>query len=133
MENQRKIMEGMGLECAHTLPPDSKVTAPRKKWPFSLSSVVSSHVRAVKQYINWRLKRMSNINKGTLLMLLSAIANFLKTTYGWEMPGDAQMDVYADLILWLLTLAGVVMNFTKKKKTPNTQPQQQEEVEGYYH
>ena len=76
---------------------------------------------------------MSNINKGTLLMLLSAIANFLKTTYGWEMPGDAQMDVYADLILWLLTLAGVVMNFTKKKKTPNTQPQQQEEVEGYYH
>ena len=58
---------------------------------------------------------MSNINKGTLLMLLSAIANFLKTTYGWEMPGDAQMDVYADLILWLLTLVGVVMNFTKKK------------------
>lgn len=61
---------------------------------------------------------MSNINKGTLLMLLSAIANFLKSTYGYEVPGDAQMDVYADLILWLLTFAGVVMNFTKKKQTP---------------
>lgn len=80
------------------------------------------------ELIKRRIKRMGNINKGTLLMLLSAIANFLKTVYGYEIPGE-QLDFYAELILWIFTIAGVVMNFTKKKKdAPIT-----EDKEAYYH
>jgi len=120
VQNQRRIeskldaiMRKEGISwSAHTLPPDSRDTVTKRGRPFSQSSVVLSHVRAAKQYINWRLKRMSNINKGILLPLLSAIALFVKSVWGYEI-GDEQINMYADLILYVIMFIGI---FIKPKK-----------------
>jgi len=55
---------------------------------------------------------MSNINKGILLPLLSAIALFVKSVWGYEI-GDEQINMYADLILYVIMFIGI---FIKPKK-----------------
>lgn len=120
IQNQQRIEEKLELLLqkegitwnAHMSPPDSKDTAMKRKWSYLLLSAVLSHVHAVKRYINWRLKRMSNINKNILLPLLSAIALFAKQAFGYEVS-DEYINTAADIILYLIMFAGL---FIKPKK-----------------
>lgn len=94
-----------------------QVSATRNAGSSVLQLAMYSIARVAGKFTNWRLKRMSNINKAILLPLLSAIALFVKQAYGYEIP-EATVNVAADGILYLFMLIGLFMNFTKKKKTP---------------
>lgn len=136
IQNQQRIEEKLELLLqkegitwiAPTSPPnsaDSALIRRRLSWPLSEAL---SLVRVAKQYINyWRFK-MSNINKGILIPLLSAIALFIKEAFGYEISTEI-IDMASNIILYLIMAAGLFMNF-KKKKPPT---QQNEDVEGYYH
>lgn len=88
--------------------------------------IISSLVRFAKRFIKlWRCN-MSNINKGILIPLLSAIALFIKEAFGYEIPAE-YIDMAANIILYLLMAAGLFMNF-KKKDAPKS-----EDKEAYYH
>lgn len=63
-----------------------------------------------------RIKRMGNINKGILLPLLSAIALFVKSVWGYEI-GDEQINMYADIILYVIMFIGLFV--TPRKKVSN--------------
>lgn len=101
-----------------TLSSETTVTTKRKL--FSRLWMDISPVRAAKQYINyWRFK-MTNINKGILLPLMSAIAYFIKQAFGYEIP-DETVNTYTEGVLLLLAFVGI---FIKPKK---------EKVEEFYH
>ena len=70
---------------------------------------------------------MSNINRGVLLPLLSAIALFVKEAFGYEISTEL-IDMSANIILYLIMAAGLFMNFKNKKPE-----QKKEDVEEYYH
>ncbi|MDQ0062396.1 hypothetical protein J2T14_004596 [Paenibacillus harenae] len=69
---------------------------------------------------------MSNINKGILIPLLSAIALFVKEAFGYEISTEL-IDMSANIILYLIMAAGLFMNFKKKKDV------QKDDTEAYYH
>lgn len=136
VQNQQRIEDKLNLLLqkegliwnAPTLPLNSEDSATRRNVLSRLPSAVISHVRVVKQYINyWRFK-MSNINKGILVPLLSAIALFAKEAFGYEVPTET-IDMAANIILYLVMAAGLFMNFKKKKPAE----QQNEEMGKYYH
>ncbi|WP_307474358.1 hypothetical protein [Paenibacillus harenae] len=134
VQNQQRIEEKLELLLqkegitwhAPTSPLDSADTATRRRRLFLPHWVGLSPVRAAIQYINyWRFK-MSNINKGILIPLLSAIALFVKEAFGYEISTEL-IDMSANIILYLIMAAGLFMNFKKKKDV------QKDDTEAYYH
>lgn len=136
VQNQQRIEDKLNLLLQKegitwnvpTLPPNSGDSATRRRRPYLLPSTVISLAQDAKQYINyWRFK-MSNINKGILIPLLSAIALFIKEAFGYEVSTEI-IDMASNIILYLIMAAGLFMNFKKKKPAS----EEKEEVEGYYH
>lgn len=70
--------------------------------------------RGVEKFTNWRMKNMSSINKKILLPLLSAIALFVKQVWGFEIS-DEQINMYADIVLYLIMFAGIFIKPKKEK------------------
>ncbi|WP_138752748.1 hypothetical protein [Paenibacillus sinopodophylli] len=133
IQNQQRIEEKLELLLqkegitwtAPTSQQSSEDTvSKRSRLSLPLSEALSL-VRVVKQFIiYWRFK-MSNINKGILFPLLAAIASFIKSTFGYEIPDDT-LNGAADLILLLIMVIGIFIK-------PKNEKPQQEEVDGYYH
>lgn len=69
---------------------------------------------------------MRNINKAVLLPLLSAIALFVKSVWGYEI-GDEQINMYADLILYVIMFIGI---FIKPKKEGKPKDEQLDFTDG---
>lgn len=80
-----------------------------------LRLATSTIARAAGKFIDWGKRRMSNINKGILLPLLSAIALFVKQAFGYEIP-EEYIDMGANIILYGIFFVGLFMNFKKKDK-----------------
>lgn len=105
---------------------DSENTVTKHARLSLLHWIISSLVRFAEKFTKlWRC-HMSNINKGILIPLLSAIALFIKEAFGYEIEAE-YIDMAANIILYVLMAAGLFMNF-KKKDAPKT-----EDKEAYYH
>lgn len=97
--------------------------------PFSPThSTISLLAQLAKKYTkSWRCQ-MSNINKGILIPLLSAIALFIKEAFGYEVSTEI-IDMASNIILYLIMAAGLFMNFKKKKPAD----EEDKEMGRYYH
>lgn len=118
IHNQHLIMERLGI------PYDTKPIAESPRRSIAMSLKIS--LKSLWELTKRRIKKMSNINKGILLPLLSAIALFVKEAFGYEIEAE-YIDMAANIILYLFMLIGIFMNF-KKKEAPKT-----EDKEAYYH
>lgn len=114
------LLEKEGLIwTAPTLPQSSEVIVKRRRTLSLWHSAALSLVRSAKQFIHWRLKTMSKINKAILIPFLSAIAIFVKQVFGYEVS-DEQVDMIADVVLFAIMMSGLFMN--PKKKEDNDAP-----------
>lgn len=95
--------------------------------PYDIKHIAESQKKSIpKNYASslislWavmkrRKKRMKSINKAILVPLLSAIALFVKQVWGIPI-GDEQIDMYADLILYVIMFIGLFV--TPRKKVSN--------------
>jgi uncharacterized membrane protein len=65
-------------------------------------------------------RKMGKINKAILLPLLAALGTFLKQAFGVEVTDD-QLDMVANIVLFLLMLMGIFMNPKKPQKREVTE------------
>lgn len=104
-----------------TLETEREVSAAKLEDLLGLRSATNTTVQDAERSTKLRRRlQMSNINKGILLPLLSALALFVKQVFGYEIA-DELINTIADVILFVLMMAGI---FIKPKK---------EKVEEFYH
>lgn len=119
VENQRRIekkinaiMQKEGIEWSGDLEIDTNgATNSSKSLPSSWETRCTA--RTARKSEPWR-KNMT-INKSILLPLLSAIALFVKQAFGYEIS-DENVDMAANGILLVVTIAGLFMHPKKEKK-----------------
>ena len=62
---------------------------------------------------------MGTINKAIILPILAGVALIGKKAFGIETP-DAELDVFADMLLGIVTLSGIFMRPKKFKGSSDT-------------
>lgn len=109
MDNQIKIMERMGIEpCGNKPIYEQSKTHTRMNLKTLLILLWIESRR--------RIKRM-NINKVILLPIISAIALIIKQYSGYELTNE-EINAYADIILFAISIAGIFITPTKKEGKP---------------
>lgn len=120
MANQERIMTHLGVELCGTTETYNEVA------PTSLKKSLASSLATCRQHKKRRVVRMGwlkNINKAILVPFFSAIALFIKQTFGYEIS-DEMIEGVLNFVLLLVTFIGL---FIKPKK------EQQPSGEEYYH
>lgn len=111
-----KLCAKEGIEWGAPISDARQQVSATRSAPFSSwHSIMLSLVQHAKKYIQLRRDHMSNINRGILLPLLSAIALFVKQVWGFEI-NDEQINMYADIALYLIMFIGLFMKPRKEKQ-----------------
>lgn len=103
IHNQKLIMERMRLEWDAPIGKEKqKDSVDKRRHLLGSQSTTHSYVQfAGKPTLLRRLLHMSTINKAILIPLLSAIALFIKQSFGYEIS-EEWINVAADVILYII-------------------------------
>lgn len=119
MENQRRIMEHMGVVpwAASSNGTSVKQSKRRIGSTFSLVALYPAHivVRCIVYLISkGRMKKMK-LDKVWIAGLLGYVAYFVKQFTGFEVP-DEMIDKSAELVLLVVMIIAMIRNMTKSKE-----------------